>query len=478
MAGARSGPSKGTRIVVAAVGRGSALLPVALALLVLALPRPPSLEAEGQRVLAIVVLTVGFWTLEVLPAAGVGLLAVLLLVLLKGVPQAGDAFTGFTNPSGFFLLGVLGMGMAVQKSGLAHRFARWAVERSGGSPGRMFWQMVASFPLMTLFIPSATARTGMLVHVYEQALTLAGRSKRAPFSRGIMMALNSINRLASTTLLTGGVTPITTAAILGAALGSIGWARWLVLLAPPYLLLLGVGAVLLHWLYIRRDRDALVCAQATDPMPWNGVHMRTLGVVLLASALWLTDALHHLPTVVPALLALVLLSAPRVGVLGWRDLERDLGWGTFLVLGSALSLSQALERSGAARWLAVSLLGAVPSHLPPLALLAVLMGFALVVRLTVPSIVGFLALALPVAVSVAQQVGMNPWAVGLAVMTTGDAVLYYAAQSPSSLVVYERGYLSAQEIWAFGLVMTLVAFGVVLGVAVPYWGMVGLPLAG
>ncbi|GBD10999.1 hypothetical protein HRbin23_00649 [bacterium HR23] len=102
--------------------------------------------------------------------------------------------------------------------------------------------------------------------------------------------------------------------------------------------------------------------------------------------------------------------------------------------------------------------------------------FAVVVRVTVPSIVGFLALALPVAVSVAQQAGLNPWAVGLAVMTTGDAVLYYSAQSPSSLVVYERGYLTAGEILAFGLVMTVVAFGVVLGVAVPYWSGVGLPL--
>ena len=65
---------------------------------------------------------------------------------------------------------------------------------------------------------------------------------------------------------------------------------------------------------------------------------------------------------------------------------------------------------------------------------------------------------------------------GLAVMIAGDAVLYYPAQSASSLVVYERGYLTAPEIFRFGVWMTLIAFAVVLGVALPYWGAVGEPL--
>jgi hypothetical protein len=61
-------------------------------------------------------------------------------------------------------------------------------------------------------------------------------------------------------------------------------------------------------------------------------------------------------------------------------------------------------------------------------------------------------------------------------MIAGDAVLYYPAQSASSLVVYERGHLSAPEIFRFGLWMTLVAYLVVLLIALPYWAAVGEPL--
>jgi hypothetical protein len=43
-------------------------------------------------------------------------------------------------------------------------------------------------------------------------------------------------------------------------------------------------------------------------------------------------------------------------------------------------------------------------------------------------------------------------------------------------VVYERGHLTAPEIFRFGVWMTLVAYIVVLTVALPYWAMVGEPL--
>ena len=98
------------------------------------------------------------------------------------------------------------------------------------------------------------------------------------------------------------------------------------------------------------------------------------------------------------------------------------------------------------------------------------------VRLLIPNITGFLAITIPIAMSIGQATGLNPVLCGLIVMIAGDAVLYYPAQSASSLVIYERGLLSAPEIFRFGVMMTLVAYLVVLCVALPYWAAVGEPL--
>ena len=39
------------------------------------------------------------------------------------------------------------------------------------------------------------------------------------------------------------------------------------------------------------------------------------------------------------------------------------------------------------------------------------------------------------------------------------------------------GHVSAREVFVFGVWMTLVAFAVVFAVAIPWWGLVGEPLA-
>ena len=96
-------------------------------------------------------------------------------------------------------------------------------------------------------------------------------------------------------------------------------------------------------------------------------------------------------------------------------------------------------------------------------------------RVIVPNISGFLALALPIAMSVGREAGVNPLVCALVVMMTGDAVVYYPAQSSSALVIYERGHVSAAEMLKFGLWMTVVGWVAILAVALPWWALVGEP---
>ena len=111
-----------------------------------------------------------------------------------------------------------------------------------------------------------------------------------------------------------------------------------------------------------------------------------------------------------------------------------------------------------------------------LGIVVLLMLGATALRAIVPNISGFLALALPIAMSVGRETGLNPLVCALVAMMTGDAVVYYPAQSASALVIYERGHVSAGEILRFGLWMTLVGWVAILAVALPWWAAVGQPL--
>jgi len=183
-----------------------------------------------------------------------GILGIVALALSGGVPTFRQALAGFAEPVAYFLIGVLTLGIAVLKSGLAERVARFFLRRCQGRARALYLQLLLAFPLLTFLLPSATTRTGILIYAYEQTLDLGRVPRGAPLAKAVMLALNSINRLASTILLTGGMTPMLSASLIG----GISWSRWFILMSVPYALLLALGAALIYLLYSRGFKAQLI----------------------------------------------------------------------------------------------------------------------------------------------------------------------------------------------------------------------------
>lgn len=449
------------------------LIPLLGSVAVLAAPAPDGLSAEGQRVLAVIVLAIGLWGFETLPPGVTGVVAIMALVFTHAVPSIREGLAGFADPIAYFLIGVLTMSVAVARSGLAERVAHLLLARGRGRAGALYVHLLLALPPLALLLPSATTRTGILVHVYDQAFALGRVPPGAPLARAIMLVLNSVNRLSSTILLTGGITPIVAAGLIG----TISWTRWFVLMSVPYLALITLAAAAIYLRYRHGFRPEVQVPPRPEPRPLSSVEWRTALITAGAGLLWLTDSVHHWHPTLPALLAWVCFLMPGLGVLTWRQFEQEVGWTNFFVIAASLSLAQALSHSGASDWLAGGVVGAAHSVAEsPWMVVGVLLAASSVVRLLIPNITGFLAATIPVAMSVGTTAGLNPILCGLIVTIAGDAVLYYPAQSASSLVVYERGHLTAGEIFGFGLLMTALAALVVLAVALPYWALVGEPL--
>ena len=465
-----------TQAVAGETRRRTKALLIPLAGLVLALFLPPllaGLPLAGQRALIVTLITIILWTGEMLAPGVTALLSVTLLALSGVTTSLRDALQGFANPVPFFLNSVLTMGVAVVRSGLAERLARTILEKARGRNLTVYLQLVLSFPVLTFILPSATTRSGILIHIYDEVFTLSRVPRGADVAKAVMLALSSINRLASTSLLTGGVTPVMSAAIIG----GMSWTGWFALMAVPYYAILLLGGILTYALYRRGFGQGLPTPEPARRRPVSGIERRTIAIILGASALWLTDGLHHLDPALPALLAFAALLTPGLGPLVWADLERGVGWANFFVIAASISLAHALVASGAAPWLGRLLVGGLPAlGDSALGVVMLLMLGATLLRAIVPNSSGFLALALPIAMSVGREAGVNPLVCALVVMMTGDAVVYYPAQSASALVIYERGHVSAGEMLKFGLWMTFVGWIAILLVAVPWWSLVGEPL--
>lgn len=444
-------------------------------------PTPDGLTEEGQRALAVMALAVVLWATEALPIAVTGMVGVVLLVLVDAVPDVGAALFGFSQPVAYFMIGILTLGLGVQRSGLAQRLAVYLIRLAGGSPRALYVQMLFSFAALTFALPSASTRGAIMVHVYEQVMTHWQVPQDAPLHKAIMMGMGALNRLASTALLAGGVTPIVASALIGDLTGDqFSWTRWFVLMALPFYSVLVVGGAVVYFAYrsgFRLENVVDMSSMATGPMRLPEV--KAAFIALGTALLWFTDFAHGMAPTVPALIAMAVILLPGFGLLTWQDLERDLGWSNFFVIATSLSLANAIIASGAAAWFADTMVGSVEGlrSSPTLVLLAIA-GASAVVRLLMPNISGYLAFIIPVAMSTGASLGLNPLVVGLAVVIVGDSVVYYPAGGAASVFIFQRANIRSPEIFRLGLVMTGVAIAVLFAIVLPYWRLVGEGLTG
>ena len=444
---------------------------LALFLAVLLMPAPDGLTPEGQRALAVMTLAVVLWATEALPISVTGLLGVVLLIVLGAVPGVLEGLYGFSQPVAYFLVGILTIGLGVQQSGLAQRLAIFLIRGAVGNPVLLYVQMLFSFAALTFALPSASTRGAIMVHIYAQVMERWNIPQEHRYYKALMLALGSMNRLGSTALLAGGITPVVASALLG----DFSWTGWFILMSVPFYANLIVGGTLLFFMY--RDGFRLDVPQDAAQLsvgPVAGVEYRAGAIVLITALLWFTDFAHGLHPAVPALIAMTLILTPRVGILDWQTFERNLGWSNFFVIATSLSLAHTLVTTGAAAWISEVLVGgAVQVQDRPLLVLLVLCGFAAVIRLLMPNIAGYLALVIPVAMASGGSLGLNPLICGMAAVVVGDSVVYYSAAGTASVFIFQRANIRNPEIFRLAVVMTVVSILVVFLVALPFWNLVG-----
>ena len=457
-------------------------LPAAVFLAVILAPNPEGLTDQGQRALAVMAMAVVLWATESLHIAVTGMVSIVLLVLVNAVDDIDVALYGFSQPVTYFLLGILTLGLAVHQSGLAERMAAYIVRLAGGSPKMLYVQMLAAFAGLTFALPSASTRGVIMVHVYEQVLEHWGVQKSSPLNKAIMIAMGGLNRLGSTALLAGGITPVVASALIAdfAMIDDFSWTRWFILMAVPFYLILIFGGLAVFLMY--RSGFTLPAGVGAVEIKTGPVQTKEIkaGLIALGTALlWFTDFAHGLPPVVPALIAMTVILLPGVGLLTWRELETNMGWSNFFVIASSLSLANALIISGAAAWFADTLVGSVEGlrNHPTLILLA-MSGAAAAVRVVMPNISGYLAFIIPVAMSTGAALGLNPVVCGLAVTVVGDSIVFYPASATGSVFIYQRAEIKASEVLRMGIIMTVIAIGVLFTIVLPYWSLVGESLTG
>lgn len=435
------------------------------------LPPFDGLTVAGQAVLGVTLAGTILWVSEAVPL-GVTALFVLTLLGINPGMRLPDALVGFTSEVTFFLVGVAAIGAAVETSGLAERAARFLSRSARGNPTRLYAQMIAALPALAFLVPSAITRNAIMIPAYRDALGTMGIRKTDRVGRAMMLALGMLNPLASSALMTGGITSIAAATLLG----GFSWLFWFALMAVPYYALILLGGLYLRVMVGPFEAGTVECAAPSQAKPLSAAETRTLAVLALTSVLWFTDTLHGLSPAIPALLAAVVLICPRIGVLPWKTFESKLSWGLILTVGASMSLARVMTDTGAAAWLGQSFVDQfVGLAGVPVVLIVMLVVMVALIHLAITNLAACIALLLPIATTIAEAAGLNPVVSGLVVTIAVDAIILYPVQTAANLLAYESGYFNAADVRRLGMGMFALTILTVL-LVLPYWSMLGLPL--
>jgi len=432
---------------------------------------PQGLSLQGYHALVVFLLCLVLWVSQLLPLPITSLLGLALLPVL-GIFPASQAFAFFGNPAVFFILGAFILAAGVLQTGLSERLALNVLKKTGSSARALVLTMLFLPALMAcvmpehvvaaLFFPIALAIVQSLGlkpgHVYAQAIFFA-------LAWGAIIG-------GVATLLGGARGPLALALVDELTGQSFSFLQWSLAALPLVMGVLLVAAVLLNKMiaHVHLDMQSVQdkFAERRLELGLLSIKGKIMAVLMLGTVIaWLFVG-HANGLASIALVSVVLMFALRL--VAWRDVEKQVHWGVVLMYGGAIAIGKALSDTGAAAWLAHTL---IPGDMLGLALIALLVLVTLIFTETVSNAAA-VAIVLPIAIPIGLQAGFEPMVVALIVGIVAGFAFMLPMGTPPNALIFASGYVQPMSMLKYGVVLSASAFVMFLLMVEFWWPVIGL----
>ena len=417
------------------------------------------------------------WVTETLPYALSGLVGCYLFWAL-GVVPIGVAFGGFADQTPWFLFGAILLGAMAAKSGIARRMAYMVIRRTGASYSRILLGLILTSFLLTLFVPAGIACVVIMASVALGLMEILGVQPGSNFGRGVFITLTYTAGVFDKMVLAGASSILGRGMIEKATHIPVYWSLWFLAFLPCTLVTIPFAWRLVLKLYppekLAPERAlAFIESELKKMGALSLQEKKTLVIMLLAVAFWMTDLLHHISPAIIGVGAGLLAAAPWVGILDQEDLKRVNCLPVFFV-AAAISMSDVLFQTKALSTMTAVMFGwMAPLAAYPNTLAATTYWTAFAYHLFLGNEISMLASSLPALLRFASAHGLSPFRLGLIwSFAAGGKIFVY--QSGVMVMGYSYGYFEARDLFRVGLFLTILE-SVLLLVIVPfYWPLIGI----
>lgn len=415
------------------------------------------LSEAGRATLGILVLAALLWVTEAMPAFAVALLAVGLEIAILGRPgglhaDEGDveAWRRFVSPWAspliWLFLGGFVLAQSCAKSGLDRRMATALLTRVGPRPGVLLAVVMGATFVLSMFMSNTATAAMMMAVLAPLGAGVATDDKRI---RGIFLAVAVAANLGGMgTIIGSPPNAIATSQLAGEQRPD--FLGWMLLGLPPALLLAGAAFLWIRLRYFRglaaKDVPGLPPEPERKATPRGRLNRWIVGAVFTVTvAMWMSEALHGIPSPVISFIPIIVLSV--TGVMEHEDI-RSLPWDVLLLLFGGMSLGIAVQDTGVADWMA----GLVPPSwnaallIPAIALLAILLS-------NLMSNTATASILVPVGIGLVSGAANAAMAVVIALCCS--LAMCLPISTPPNAVAFASGRVKTVDLLGIGLVLAV-----------------------
>lgn len=436
------------------------------------MPTPEALGPDGQRAVALLASVCIMFATEAVPLPAIGLLIPVYQVVIGGLPT--EMVTGWMMSNALlFLMGTLMLVAALSSRGLDKIIALYILTSVGTSVYAVVFGIIAVSALLAGFMSDAAAALmlapvlGMISIVRDaHDRPITNLTKLLIFAVGFGAIVGSPYTPAG-----GARNVIMMDYMQQLADVDIGFARWTLYMLPYTLSMVGVLTVLLPMIFPPEITDLRTAVESlrmeVKERPFGLDQMIVLAVFATTIVLWLAVGDLYGIGVIAVGAAAVLLA---LGVVEWRNYQRDVDWGVLMIYIGAISLGGYAAETGAATWIADTFLALIQSMGLGEGNPLVLVVSVLVTGLTSAMSAGATASVMgPIVLEMGTQAAVPAIVIGLATALAASFGFMLIVSTPGNAIIYASGYLSASDFLRAGIWAMCAAFGVFFVMLLLYW---------
>ncbi|BBK24126.1 MAG TPA: SLC13 family permease [Veillonellaceae bacterium] len=406
---------------------------------------------------------------ELIPLAVTAMAACTALGIL-GVLPSKQVYAGLSNSTVVLFGGMFVIGAAMFKTGLAEAIGVAVVKKAGTGEIRL----MGAIMLVTIVLSSVSSNTGTVACLMPVIIGICQAAK-IPASKELMPLAIAANVGGTITMIGTPPNVIVTGALAAAGLPTFGFFEFAKIGIPlSIIILLYTLFVGRHFLPVHNagdmDEEAVKAAKeeagSAGDAPKSKTKMWISGLILIGVVLAMALGLKNLPLHTAAVTGAILCVI--TGCLKEKEAYAGIDWVTIFLFAGMLSVATAMDKTGAGKLIADTVVGMMGSNPNPYVLTAVLFLISNILTQFMSNTASAALLA-PIGISIAQEVGCDPKPVLMALGIAASMAFATPMATPPNTLVLGPGNFTFNDYVKVGVPMCLLSWVACVVIIPIFW---------